>query len=200
MTVKEQNMKTRILYAAKKLFSEQGFDKTSVREICEVAGANIALVSYYYGGKEKLLKALFEHFVPINEIRDLLKDVEEPVEWLNILIQQIVKFKLNDVEMARLISHENALSTERVETYKLRTSSLWADLKEKLILGKEQGVFQYRDINITIVMIIGILLHNSVAMYNELIDDKNLSLNEHVKSVKLFVYQALGMEIEMEAI
>ena len=47
-------MKIRILLAAKKLFAKQGFDGTSVRQICEEAGANVALVSYYFGGKEKV--------------------------------------------------------------------------------------------------------------------------------------------------
>ena len=48
-----------IIEAAEQLFAEQGFNGTSVRDICEKAGVNLAMVSYYFGSKEKLLEALF---------------------------------------------------------------------------------------------------------------------------------------------
>ncbi len=43
-----------ILAAAKKLFAAKGFDAASVRDICTEAGANIALVSLYFGSKRDL--------------------------------------------------------------------------------------------------------------------------------------------------
>jgi AcrR family transcriptional regulator len=44
----------RLLDAAEKLFSEHGFEGTSVRDIASTAGCNIAAVNYYFGGKDKL--------------------------------------------------------------------------------------------------------------------------------------------------
>lgn len=71
MAAAESEMKMRILLAAKKLFAKQGFDGTSVRQICEEAGANVALVSYYFGGKENVFRALFENFFfPANGCRN----------------------------------------------------------------------------------------------------------------------------------
>ena len=43
-----------ILDAAKKLFAEKGFDAATVRDICTEAGANVALVSRYFGSKSEL--------------------------------------------------------------------------------------------------------------------------------------------------
>ena len=43
-----------ILEAAKKLFAEKGFGAATVRDICTEAGANIALVSRYFGSKSEL--------------------------------------------------------------------------------------------------------------------------------------------------
>ncbi|HNO01068.1 MAG TPA: TetR family transcriptional regulator, partial [Chitinophagaceae bacterium] len=40
---------------AEKLFAEKGYNGTSVRDIAEKAGINLAMVSYYFGSKEKLL-------------------------------------------------------------------------------------------------------------------------------------------------
>ncbi len=43
-----------ILEAAKKLFAAKGFGAATVRDICTEAGANIALVSRYFGSKREL--------------------------------------------------------------------------------------------------------------------------------------------------
>ena len=43
-----------ILKAAKKIFAAKGFDAATVRDICTEAGANIALVSRYFGSKSGL--------------------------------------------------------------------------------------------------------------------------------------------------
>ena len=52
-----------IMDTALRLFAEKGYDKTSIRDIAHEAGVNVAMVSYYFGSKEKLLEALFsKHF------------------------------------------------------------------------------------------------------------------------------------------
>ncbi len=47
----------RLLHAAGQVFAEQGFARATVREICNLADANIAAVNYHFGGKEKLYAA-----------------------------------------------------------------------------------------------------------------------------------------------
>ena len=49
-----------ILTVAEELFGEKGFDGTSVRDIAQRAGVNLAMISYYFGSKEKLLESLIE--------------------------------------------------------------------------------------------------------------------------------------------
>lgn len=49
----------RLLHAALRLFAEKGFAKTSTREIALTAGANIASISYYFGDKAGLYRAVF---------------------------------------------------------------------------------------------------------------------------------------------
>ncbi|MGE5520438.1 MAG: TetR/AcrR family transcriptional regulator [Candidatus Dadabacteria bacterium] len=48
-----------ILHTAEKLFACKGFDGTSIRDIAEAAHVNIAMISYYFGSKDKLMQALF---------------------------------------------------------------------------------------------------------------------------------------------
>jgi TetR/AcrR family transcriptional regulator len=50
----------RILKKALELFSERGYDATSVREICEAAGITKPTLYYFYGSKEGVYRAIVE--------------------------------------------------------------------------------------------------------------------------------------------
>ena len=54
----------KIINAATSLFARNGFEGASTRDICNMAGANIGMISYYFGGK----KGLYERV--INRITD----------------------------------------------------------------------------------------------------------------------------------
>ena len=54
----------RLVIAAMRLFAEQGFAKTSTREIALAAGTNIASISYYFGDKAGLYRAAFTEPAP----------------------------------------------------------------------------------------------------------------------------------------
>ena len=47
-----------IITITEKLFAKNGFDGTSIREIAKAAEINVAMVSYYFGSKEKLLETI----------------------------------------------------------------------------------------------------------------------------------------------
>ena len=86
MAEQELDMKMKILLAAKKLFAKHGYDATSVRQICEEAGANVALVSYYFGGKESVFYEIFNQFFPKNKIIDFFA-IEDPIVGIRTIIQ-----------------------------------------------------------------------------------------------------------------
>ena len=49
----------RILDAAERLFAEEGFHATSLRQITQAAEANLAAVNYHFGSKQALILAVF---------------------------------------------------------------------------------------------------------------------------------------------
>ena len=58
----EQNAKKiHLLECAEKLFSENGYAETSIRDIAKLASVNSAMISYYFGSKEKLVKAILDY-------------------------------------------------------------------------------------------------------------------------------------------
>ena len=53
----ETSTEQRILDAALEVFAERGFDGARTRDIAERAGANLGLLTYYFGDKEQLWRA-----------------------------------------------------------------------------------------------------------------------------------------------
>jgi AcrR family transcriptional regulator len=54
--------KQAILLAAEKLFARHGYHVVTIRQIAEEAGVPLALVGYYFGPKQELFHAIFEHW------------------------------------------------------------------------------------------------------------------------------------------
>lgn len=52
--------RARILDAAEACFAERGFHTATLREITQLAEANVAAVNYHFGSKEALIEAVFE--------------------------------------------------------------------------------------------------------------------------------------------
>lgn len=60
----------RLLEAAEELFSERGFERVSVRDVTEKAGANVAAINYHFGSREGLVERVIERYItPVNEER-----------------------------------------------------------------------------------------------------------------------------------
>lgn len=53
--------KARLLQAGRQVFVQHGLKNATVREICDLAGANVAAVSYHFGSKEKLYMSILEN-------------------------------------------------------------------------------------------------------------------------------------------
>jgi TetR/AcrR family transcriptional regulator, regulator of cefoperazone and chloramphenicol sensitivity len=58
-----EELKRKLIVAAGQVFAEKGFAGASVREICDLAGANIAAVNYYFGDKRNLYREVLAYMV-----------------------------------------------------------------------------------------------------------------------------------------
>lgn len=58
----------RVLQAACRVFAEKGYRDATIAEICEAAEANIAAVNYYFGDKESLYDAVWNHAFEISKL------------------------------------------------------------------------------------------------------------------------------------
>jgi AcrR family transcriptional regulator len=82
-TAARPDRKADILLAAEKLFAKRGYHAVTIRQIAEEAGVPLALVGYYYGPKQALFQAIFEHWNStieerVNALRAVPLDANDP--------------------------------------------------------------------------------------------------------------------------
>ena len=66
----DKQVQNRLLNAAEALFSKNGFESTSIRDITSQAKCNVAAVNYHFGGKENLYHKVFHrHMRTLRDIR-----------------------------------------------------------------------------------------------------------------------------------
>ncbi len=95
-----------ILRAATTLFSQKGINGTTTREIADLAGVNIAALHYHWGGKEDLLKAVYQRV--IEELMGLVAKIfENPAVHLKENIEthlgRFHDFFIENPEYARIL-------------------------------------------------------------------------------------------------
>jgi AcrR family transcriptional regulator len=90
--MRKPNMREAILAAAEELFSINGFNAVSVRDIAQAAGANPGSVTYHFKTKDGLLLEIYQrHCVPMNLRRSELLEAAKRVRDLKDRLEAIVR-------------------------------------------------------------------------------------------------------------
>lgn len=156
--------KIQILQVAEILFAEKGFDGTSIRNIAKEAKINIAMVSYYFGSKERLLEALI-HFRTKDlkfKIENLSVENLEPIEKMNKLIELYINQINCNKGIYRILHFEFSNQKRDINLQALndlRTGNLKA-LTTIIEEGQNKGVFR-KDIIVPLITptILGTFFH-----------------------------------------
>lgn len=186
MTLDLNDKQIRILQVAEKLFAEKGFDGTSIRNISKEAKINIAMVSYYFGSKEKMLESLI--FFRISDLKmqleNLYQEAIEPMEKINKLIELYIA-RINKNKCIYQILHFELSNKKRSVDIKSFTDVKRQNLisLQKIITeGQEKGVFK-KDINVPLLppTILGTFFHFQMnrPYYEEIFDLKTDEAFDH---------------------
>jgi AcrR family transcriptional regulator len=100
-----------LVQSAKRLFAWKGFEGATVREIADEAGVNIALVSYYFGGKEGLYRTCLDQFGKARlALAERLLQVPKSPEEFRVRLEMFAEAMLNsyieEPELTRMIHRE----------------------------------------------------------------------------------------------
>jgi AcrR family transcriptional regulator len=93
--------RNRLLDAAERLFAENGYNGTSIRDLTSAADCNIAAVNYHFGGKDKLYIQMFHR--QMHRMMDGNKEVinrvtNTPGSTLEDLLRGVVSQPLKQIE------------------------------------------------------------------------------------------------------
>jgi AcrR family transcriptional regulator len=153
-----------ILQVAEKLFAEKGYDGTSIRDISKEARINIAMVSYYFGSKEKLLERLiyFRTSGLKMKLENLFKENLPPLEKIEKFIELYIERIDHNRDLYQIL-HFEISSNKRAMDLKAFTDIKKGNLESltKIIEeGQAQNSFK-KDINIPLLTptILGTYFH-----------------------------------------
>lgn len=153
-----------IIHVAEKLFALDGFDGTSVRSIAAKAHVNVAMISYYFGSKERLLESIVLY--RINGLRlqleNLVTEDLSPIVKMNKIVDYYIQQMMSNMRIYKIIQNEisnkkrdfklNAFEEVKKDNLKL--------IKFVITEGQMQGLFK-QDVHseLIIPMIIGTMLY-----------------------------------------
>lgn len=111
----ETSTKKRLLQAGRTVFAENGLQNATIRDICNLAGANVASVNYHFGSKEKLYVAVLQDYIERENKRhprDQGVTPESPPQSRlrayveSFLLQTLGEGNPEDERLAKLLTHE----------------------------------------------------------------------------------------------
>ena len=97
--------RVRLLKAAATVFADHGYQDATIRQICERAGANVALVNYYFGDKLELYTEVLRYSLEPSSggvCWDLPLPTDQPAAALRLLVGAMVDRTLETGEQADL--------------------------------------------------------------------------------------------------
>ncbi|MFE3847617.1 TetR/AcrR family transcriptional regulator [Flavobacterium sp. LB3P45] len=197
-----------ILEVAETLFAEKGFEGTSIRNIAKEAKINIAMVSYYFGSKEKLLESLILYRTSDLKIQldNLIIEDLEPTEKINKLIELYINRINCNKGIYRILHFEftSKKGDSNLQAFSELKKGNLKSLESIIIEGQTKGIFR-KDVIIPLITptILGTFFHfhmnktffqnllnlNTEDLYNNYIKT-NLTLHIQQTIKALLIYES----------
>ena len=192
MTIDNTDAKTNILDISVKLFSAHGYKETSIREISKEAGVNVSMISYYFGGKDGILKDIVknvtEGFTSILSQFDLT-DMDITI----IVLKRFFEFLENNRPQIKILFSELGKGSDYLIPVKAKISELQVKLGS-LILGdnKYNNSSEFtRKLKIMTDILLGMILSDYIFDFSSFQDDI------HIEEKKLWREDRIEMLIRI---
>jgi AcrR family transcriptional regulator len=164
-----------ILTVAEQLFADKGFDGTSVRDIAQLANVNLAMISYYFGSKEKLLEALIEDRAgySLGILEELNKNQTlTPWDKIDRLVEFYIEKIMNNYKFHCIMSqqyHQTRSNEIKELIINIKSRNL-EEIKKVIADGQKKKMFRKVDMELTMASVFGTLTHavNSKILYSRL--------------------------------
>lgn len=182
-----------IMQTAISLFSEKGYEGTSIRDLAQKAEVNLAMINYYFGSKEKLFEAIVEE--RMEHIRGKIEDLENDknlteIEKIDLIIEAYVDRFLTYPDFHKVIEQEMLVSPRKEMHQKIieaitQNINNFTKILEK---GIRKKIFKKVDAPLLFASIVGtihkVLMSKEVCciyIYKEVNKDFNPYSDEHFR-------------------
>ena len=188
-----------IMETAETLFAEKGFNGTSVRDIADKAKVNLAMVSYYFGSKDKLLEALFSYRGESIKLKleSMIENKEiSALEKMNWLIDHYIDKVMSQQCFSRIMVREQVMNhtgatAELIYQMKKRNQEMISRLIHE---GQKKGEFK-KNIDVPLMMATLIGTANSMVTtqyyYREINNLQSMPEEEFQKHIRKKLSQHL---------
>lgn len=147
MKKKFTDKQIKILDVAEELIAQKGFDGTSVRDICSKANINVAMISYYFGSKEKMMSYLYQYRVQrtkesFSEFAQTIKEGKAEMqmkEIINYIVGLLFKYNYFHGFVTQEIRATDNVKDDLLEFYQICVVAIDDIIKKGIV----SGVFNY---------------------------------------------------------
>lgn len=161
--MEEKNRK--IVDAAVELFSEKGYNKTTMQEIAETAGVGKGTIYRFFKSKDEMVSSLLEVYIEdiAERIRKAISKVSDPIEKMKSVIQVELDYYDENRNFARFMIREAWGTQKRFIEHIRKIKETRASLVEEILFqGMEQNVFKKVDSDTIAASLEGMILASSV--------------------------------------
>ena len=141
-----EQRREQILEEAVKLFSRNGFDRTTVREIARAAGINEATIYKHFETKEALFDAIIEGFIEFGSQlmgHTAPREIGPLPETISAVARGLLGHLTRDTTLPRLMLYSALQGHSLSERfYKEITSAILKQIEEKLRRGQLEGIYR----------------------------------------------------------
>jgi AcrR family transcriptional regulator len=150
-----------------RLFSRQGFDGTSTRQIASAAGVNEALILRYFGSKETLYWAVVSHRINkagrIRKLREVLASDGDPRAVLAGVAETLLTRTREDADLTRLLLFSALRNSELTDDFfRTHLADMFELLADYFRRVMRQGKFRKLDPLVAARAFIGIIYHHNL--------------------------------------
>ena len=154
MKKKFKEKQIQILDVAEELIAKKGFEGTSVRDISAKANINVAMISYYFGSKEKMMVNLYQYRVQktretFAEFTQTIKDGKPEMqlkEIINFIVKQLLTYNYFHGFVTQELRHDDRVKNTLLEFYQTFVKVLDDVIQKGIVTGVFKRAAKSEDI------------------------------------------------------
>lgn len=135
----ENSTRDRIFYTSFRLFLENGYEATNIRDICNEVGVKASTVYFYYKSKQDLFFYIYDEIY--KDYMNFMKSIEalnqdtSIKEKLYILLNKKIEYYISDISKRKFILRCHLFPPEEIATVIREKYKFYTSEENKIVLN-----------------------------------------------------------------